>query len=197
MCTVAQVKYEGGGHRHHPPLPPPPAPQSIAGAAGTPHHTNLARYVDADKLWLQPPGHVHAMIHDAWQPLHADVEINSTLGCFAELQACLSSRGQPSLCCHESASAAISDDGSALTVRYVNPTNQTISVTITPPTSGSAGEWGPIDIVTLSSLDLDDGNPATNVSKISPHRRSLAASEFVAPAQSFAVLRFSRAGARQ
>jgi hypothetical protein len=98
-----------------------------------------------------------------------------------------------------------------LTVRYVNPTNRSVAVSVDIVAAGDADfsmggtmggteavtalaglEWEPVDVSVLSSPtgDMDDANSATDVHRISPKTTALQARTFKAPAQSFAVLRF-------
>jgi hypothetical protein len=149
-------------------------------------------FFSADQMWLQPPGFVHKMIGDAWQPMAAAAAVvSSSLGCSASLPSCPpAAAGLESLCCREGVSASASADGRNLTVRYVNPTNVSVAVSVQLPAAGANASWKALDLTVLSSPDLGDGNPATDVLRVSPQTSELVGSAFVAPVQSFAVLRF-------
>ena len=161
-------------------------------------------FFSADKLWLQPPGTVHKMFHDAWQPRTADVQVVASLGCVGNVSAACGGSyavccvcgsgaggglGPPGLCTRESASAASSDDGAALSVRYVNPTQHAVAVSVKLPSA----EWKGKDMTTLAWDDLNDANPANDTARIAPQTSALPASpSFEAPPQSIIVLRFVR-----
>jgi hypothetical protein len=174
-------------------------------------------FFSADDIWLQPPGWVHAMISEAWQPLNAAVVLHSgTNGTNATNHGSVGTC--PGSSCVESASAAYSaGDVGELVVRYVNPTHSTVVVTVQFPThnnrsSSGAGvgadggvrdgdgdgddpSWLSRSLVQLSSPDLDDANPANNTLHISPKNGSwVSARSFTAPPQSFTVAVFARAG---
>jgi hypothetical protein len=121
-------------------LPSPPS-------ASTPH------FPQADDIWLQPPGWVHKMIHETWQPLSAmaflsGVDLDPTN---AESKPGSSSAAGappapappaptntcPGALCTETVSAAYAPgDAGTLVVRYANPTNSTFAVSIRPPLVG-------------------------------------------------------------
>lgn len=61
--------------------------------------------------WLQPPGYVHQMINQTWQPHGVDVQVNDTTDA--------------------SASAQISSDGRFLVVRLTNSGNDVAKVRVT------------------------------------------------------------------
>jgi cytochrome P450 len=73
--------------------------------------------------WLQPPGHVHAMISQSWQPLAVNFSLSS--GCPTSLNV---SAGD--------VSAAASQDGSSASVRIVNDAAAELHVSVVMTPSG-------------------------------------------------------------
>lgn len=118
--------------------------------------------------WLQPPGHVHAMIARAWQP-DGVAAVLSGAGV----------RGQ-------SVTAAQSASGDALVVRYVNNQSAPVQLRLSAP------GWGlPTEAVawTLRAGDLGAVNPPGEPDLISPTRAVVRIDRALTiPAQSFTVL---------
>jgi cytochrome P450 len=73
--------------------------------------------------WLQPPGHVHAMISQSWQPLAVNFSLSS--GCPTSLNV---SAGDVSV--------AASQDGSLASVRIVNDAAAELHVSVVMTPSG-------------------------------------------------------------
>ena len=68
--------------------------------------------------WLQPPGYVHAMIHESWQPLAVNFSLSP--GCAAS--GLNVSAGD--------ISAAANADGSAASVRIVNQGSEALQIAV-------------------------------------------------------------------
>ena len=127
--------------------------------------------------WIQPPGFVHKMIHDTWQPNGVNATVQSGAGV--------------------SASAQKSEDGKVLVVRLVNddaaPKQLTLAVHGMPVAVNVAG-------TTLSAPngDLEAANPPGDPARVSPvsFGAKAAADNTVAATlapRSFTVLVFDRA----
>merc|ERR1712130_596236 len=100
--------------------------------------------------WLQPPGYVHQMISDTWQPL--------------AVQTILDPATAPGPNSKYSISAAKAKNGSKCVVRYVNadahPQNVTFQVDGMSSASG----------LQISHYDLEGANPPGNPDAISPKK---------------------------
>jgi len=145
-------------------------------------------FYSADRMWLQPPGWVHAMIHQHWQPYQAFATV-ATVATHARTDRGIHPIPTPAgVCpgpgCAQSASAAYSvgtpnatantsdSAGARLVVRYVNPTNASVSVAMTLPAppaglvprvapsrggkraARSALRWVPVELQQLAHADI-------------------------------------------
>ena len=135
-----------------------------------------------NQTWLQPPGHVHAMIKDHWLPMG--------------VAATLAPPTPPGATALYSASAAASYDASTVVLRYANSgvEAQALAVTI----DGEAAPL-PTTVVQISDPDLLNANPAGDPDRISPKEiepRALRAGRsdaaLVVPGQSFTVMVWKR-----
>ena len=157
-------------------------------------------YFSADKMWLQPGGWVHRMIHDAWLPLTANVALSGPeipmaecglVGerCFPKWMADFSSIA-PDHCCHDRpslASAAFSSARDEIALRFVNPSNATgLSLTVELPGTG----WRLENVTQLADNNLLAANGANDTLRISPWLAAHGARSFVAPPQSVSVAWF-------
>ena len=98
-----------------------------------------------NQTWLQPPGYVHTMINDNWQP--NGVQVVGLVGTVY------------------SASAQVSDDRRSLTIQVVNPQPTVGNVTLL--VTGFTAS-GPATVSTLSSTNVDGGNTASQPTLIAP-----------------------------
>ena len=132
------------------------------------------------------------MVHDSWQPLTAKVRLQG------EEQGGVCTVTQN---CSESASAAFSQDRSAITLRYVNPSAiNHVQVVVSLP--GGSLAWRIANASQLShplptgdpTAELADANAANDTLHISPqpaeYGPDLGEIVFTAPAQSFVVVEF-------
>ena len=175
-------------------------------------------FFSADQWWLQPPGWVHKMINDAWQPLTAMAALSTATGSSSGggggsggggdsagggrsrgwvgnvPSVCNSSNPATAVMCNQSASAAYSGGEVNVTavVRYANPTNHSVAVSVALP--GGSGGWSPAALSQLAHADLDAANPANHTDYISPRDGAFVGGGFVAPPQSFSVAVFRRRG---
>ena len=96
--------------------------------------------------WLQPPGHVHAMVHQTWLPGALAVRVDgSAVGL--------------------SVSAQVGEDRSKLRLLVVN--NRSVAITTVVAIDG----WRPgtsANVTTLDAPTLDAANPPGNPDLISP-----------------------------
>merc|ERR1712060_802418 len=100
--------------------------------------------------WLQPPGYVHKMIAETWQPNALKIDANSST----------------------TASAQKSDDGKTLVLRYANPAPAT-AVTVHLKGGMSDVAYTSATTWTLSSDDPNAANPPGQPSLISPVKATL------------------------
>eukprot|EP00051_Salpingoeca_urceolata_P021197 m.328061 g.328061 ORF g.328061 m.328061 type:complete len:807 (-) comp19750_c0_seq31:149-2569(-) len=92
--------------------------------------------------WIQPPGYVHKMIKDTWQPYALDVVLNTSA----------------------SISAQVSADGHTVRAIVTNP-NDMLEVTF----NTISGKLGPsAEVTSLASDDLDAANSPGSPSLVSP-----------------------------
>ena len=124
--------------------------------------------------WLQPPGFVHQMISQTWQPRGARTNLTGD------------TKGQ-------SVSAQLSEDGNTFVVRYVNSLEAPVKVTIT------ADGFNMPDYATLWTLasdDLDAANSPANLNKVAPVQTTVefgtAGAQITVPEYSFSVLEISQ-----
>jgi len=121
--------------------------------------------------WLQPPGYVHQMISDTWQPLALNVTLNPNT--------------DPGYRAKYSVSAAKSEDGSKLVVRYVNADSAPQVVTF------QVGDMLIENAFQISNSDLQGANPPGNPTAIAPKEiKGKANSPFTVPGYSFTVIVF-------
>jgi hypothetical protein len=116
--------------------------------------------------WLQPPGYVHMMIDQTWQPNALNVSATAS--------------GNP-IPATTLYSAQKSNDGTTLVLRYVNFASATIPAPATKVTvhlkakDGSAVQTtGTATVWTLESLDASAANPPGDPTRISPKKSTLA-----------------------
>ena len=167
-------------------------------------------FFSADQWWLQPPGWVHKMINDAWQPLIATTaltvgtgvgspgsspggrHVGSAAGDMPSV--CNSSNPATAVMCNQSASVAYSggEVNTTVVLRFANPTNLSVAVSVALP--GAARGWVPEALSQLAHADLDAANPANHTDYISPRDGAFVDGGFVAPPQSFSVAVFRRRG---
>jgi len=102
--------------------------------------------------WLQPPGYVHKMIAQSWQPnALAFTGANNT-----------------------AFSAQSSEDGKSVVLRFVNSASQQQSATVTLQQDGAAlGVSTSAQMVTMSSSDPGAANPPGDPTLVSPKSSSL------------------------
>ena len=104
--------------------------------------------------WLQPPGYIHQMIHNTWQPNALQFDPANATATF---------------------SAQKSDDGKTLVLRYVNDASTPTKFTVNIATCGPPLKKAPAAVWTLSSNDLNAANPPGNPTLISPVQSTIAA----------------------
>lgn len=130
--------------------------------------------------WLQPPGYVHSMVTAAWQPNAAWVTIES-------------GGANPNGGAVYSASAQVSDDGSALTIQIVNNNNGAGSVTLN--LLGGFTPVGAIVVTTLNSTSTRAANTPAQPAAISPVTTTTSWTpggfSLTVPAYSFTILQAS------
>lgn len=122
--------------------------------------------------WLQPPGYVHSMISETWQPVVRNVTLEGECGTLAAVGGM---------------SAQSSDDGDSTVLRLVNAEARPLEVTL-------AFDYG--DTATVASWrhiswkDLASANTPSQPRRIAPsEERRLHGSQLVLPGNSFAVVR--------
>jgi hypothetical protein len=106
--------------------------------------------------WLQPPGYVHKMIDQSWQPLALNFSASVDSPTF---------------------SAQKSEDGKTLVLRYVNfPNDSPNKVTFAFATSDTEAAivGGTATVWSLSSSDPGAANPPGQPSLISPSKKTIA-----------------------
>lgn len=123
--------------------------------------------------WIQPPGYVHQMITNTWQPNGVGVS-----------SPCTGSQCR--------ASAELSDDGKTLALRFVNhsPTTQDVKISLQGFIASSQ-----VTVLQISG-QLGDANPPGNPTLISPTSVTQplpAGNTFTVPGNSFTVFTFSSA----
>jgi len=96
--------------------------------------------------WLQPPGYVHAMISDTWQPLNVN---------YSATPLCGSSK-------NGMISAQVSEDGMTVVVRFVNYASVAMNITI------DAGRSATVRVSTMAFPDLKAANTPAEPMKVSP-----------------------------
>lgn len=111
--------------------------------------------------WLQPPGHVHAMIHETWQPNALGLAVGDG-GATAALPGTITS-----------ASAQRSDDGRTVVVRVVNQfaapigPNGTVSLALNVSLGGRTS-CATCAVSTLSADDTAAANPSWAPDLVAP-----------------------------
>ena len=127
--------------------------------------------------WLQPPGYVHQMIHETF----ASKALKTTLASIPD------QNGAPGSSSGSiSASSQLSDDGKTVYVRITAAEGGPVNITMKG--GAIATTTGSITMTTLSGTDLDDANPPSNPTHISPKTTTVPLAEVVVPNNSFTIL---------
>ena len=114
--------------------------------------------------WIQPPGYVHKMIAETWAVKGLKATVTGT---------------------GASASAQLSADGASVFVRFASTAAGSVTLTL-----GGKPVTGSIKATTIAAADLDDANPPSDPTHISPQSSTVvvAADGLVSvPSNSFTV----------
>lgn len=118
--------------------------------------------------WLQPPGHVHAMVSETWQPLA--VNFTASEGCGAMPEGAVSAQASP--------------DGRTVVVRLVNPAAERRAFAVDVAGAGA------MTVQYIASADLHGANTPASPSRIAPSARQplAAGTAWAAPGHSYGVI---------